>query len=147
MQRERSLQSVTEISYQVAARHSGARINVPTFYEVLMPIYQLENIPEEFVTPKHSRAYGRLITGTQVEVGLLRYKAGEGAKEHAHPHEQILLVLSGKCRLTLDGKPTIIGSGMAALIPSNTPHALEVLEDTEVVSCKGVIGGVGHRIA
>ena len=43
--------------------------------------------------------------------------------------------------------PRIIGSGMAALIPPNTPHALEVLEDTEVVSCKGVIGGVGHRIA
>ncbi|MGC1846066.1 MAG: hypothetical protein WA707_00645 [Pseudolabrys sp.] len=37
-----------------------------------MPIYQLEDIPEEFVTPKHSTAYGRLITGTQVEVGLLR---------------------------------------------------------------------------
>ena len=50
-----------------------------------MPIYQLEDIPEEFVTPKHSTAYGRLITGTQVEVGLLRYKAGEGAKQHAHP--------------------------------------------------------------
>jgi unsaturated pyranuronate lyase len=75
------------------------------------------------------------------------YKAGEGAKQHAHPHEQVLLVLSGKCRLTLDGKPTIIGSGMAALIPPDTPHALEVLDDTEVVSCKGVIGGVGHRIA
>jgi len=44
-----------------------------------MPIYQLEDIPEEFVTPKYSMAYGRLITGTQVEVGLLRYKAGEGS--------------------------------------------------------------------
>ena len=32
-----------------------------------MPIYQLEDIPEEFVTPKHSTAYGRLITGTQVK--------------------------------------------------------------------------------
>jgi len=120
--------------------------SVATPHRVVMPIYQLEDIPEEFVTPKHSTAYGRLITGTQVEVGLLRYKAGEGAKQHAHPHEQVLLVLSGKCRLTLDGKPTIIGSGMAALIPPNTPHALEVLEDAEVVSCKGVIGGVGHRI-
>jgi GAF domain len=41
---------------------------VPTLHEVVMPIYQLENIREEFVTPKHSTAYGRLITGTQVEV-------------------------------------------------------------------------------
>jgi hypothetical protein len=37
-----------------------------------MPIYQLENIPQEFFTAQHSTAYGRLITGTQVEVGLLR---------------------------------------------------------------------------
>ena len=59
---------------------------------------------------------------------------------------RFFLILSGKCRLTLEGNPTIIGGGMAALIPPNTPHALEVLEDTEVVSCKGVIGGVGHRI-
>ena len=46
----------------------------------------------------------------------------------------------------LDGKPTNIGSGMAALIPPNISHALEVLEDTEVVSCKGVIDNIGHRI-
>ena len=121
--------------------HNGSML-----WEVIMPIYQLENIPEEFVTPKHSTAYGRLITGTQVEVGLLRYKAGEGAKQHAHPHEQVLLVLSGKCRLTLDGKPTIIGSGMAALIPPNTPHALEVLEDDNRLSRfpRGLFG-VAHR--
>jgi hypothetical protein len=45
-----------------------------------MPIYQLENIPEEFVTPKHSTAHGLLITGTQVEVGLLRCKAAVAAR-------------------------------------------------------------------
>jgi hypothetical protein len=27
-----------------------------------MPIYQLENIPQEFFTAQHSTAYGRLIT-------------------------------------------------------------------------------------
>jgi quercetin dioxygenase-like cupin family protein len=111
-----------------------------------MPIYQIEDIQEEFVTPKHSTAFGRLITGTQVEVGLLRYKAGEGAKEHAHPQEQVLLVLRGLCRLTLDGKPTIIDKRQAALIPPNAPHALEVLEDAEIISCKGVIAGIGHRL-
>jgi quercetin dioxygenase-like cupin family protein len=111
-----------------------------------MPIYQLAEIPEEFVTPKHSTAYGRLITGTQVELGVLRYKAGQGAEEHAHPHEQILLVLSGKCRLTLGGEPNVLGPGQAALIPPNLPHALDVLEDAEIISCKGIVGGVGHRI-
>jgi quercetin dioxygenase-like cupin family protein len=111
-----------------------------------MPIYQLEELPEEFVTPKHSTAYGRLITGTQVELGVLRYKAGEGANEHAHPHEQILLVVSGKCRLTLGGEPNTLERGQAALIPPNVPHSLAVLEDAEIISCKGIVGGVGHRI-
>jgi hypothetical protein len=31
-------------------------------------------------------------------------------------------------------------------MPPNVPHSLAVLEDAEVVSTKGVIGGVGHRI-
>ena len=86
--------------------HIRVELCIHAMRQLVMPIYQLEDIPEEFVTPKHSTAYGRLITGTQVEVGLLQYKAGEGAKQHAHPHEQVLLVLSGKCRLTLDGKST-----------------------------------------
>ena len=33
-----------------------------------------------------------------------------------------------------------------AHMPPNVPHSLAVLEDAEVVSTKGVIGGVGHRI-
>jgi quercetin dioxygenase-like cupin family protein len=111
-----------------------------------MPIYQLDTIAEEFVTPKHSTAFGRLITGTQVELGVLRYKAGEGAEPHAHPHEQVLLVLKGKCRLTLDGEVHLIGPGQAALIPPDILHGLEVIEDAEFVSCKGIVGGVGHRI-
>jgi quercetin dioxygenase-like cupin family protein len=111
-----------------------------------MPIYNLDTVDQEFVTPKHSTAFGRLITGEQIEVGLLSYKAGEGAKQHAHPHEQIIIILKGKCRMSIAGKSDIIGVGQAVLIPPNVPHALDVLEDTEIVSAKGVVGGVGHRI-
>jgi hypothetical protein len=32
-----------------------------------VPIYRLEDIEEEFVTPKHSAGFGRLITGEQIE--------------------------------------------------------------------------------
>ncbi len=97
-----------------------------------MPVYKLSDIEEELVTPKHSTALGRLVTGEQIEVGLLRYKAGEGAEEHAHPHEQVLLVLSGRVRMKIGGE--------------NVPHSLHAIEDTEVVSAKGIVGGVGHRI-
>ncbi len=111
-----------------------------------MPVFQLENLEEEFVTPKHSTAFGRLITGRHVEVGVLRYKAGEGAHEHSHPHEQIIVMLNGRMRVTIDGETTEVGPGFAVHIPPNVPHSAEVLQDVECVSCKSIVAGVGHRI-
>jgi quercetin dioxygenase-like cupin family protein len=111
-----------------------------------MPVYKLSDIEEELVTPKHSTALGRLVTGEQIEVGLLRYKAGEGAEEHAHPHEQVLLVLSGRVRMKIGGEVYELGPREVAHLPPNVPHSLHAIEDTEVVSAKGIVGGVGHRI-
>jgi quercetin dioxygenase-like cupin family protein len=111
-----------------------------------MPVYDIKQLKEEFVTPRHSSAFGSLITGEQIELGLLRYKAGEGAKEHAHPQEQILLLLKGRARLTLGAEVFDLGPGQAAHIPPHLPHSLSVLEDAEVVSVKSIVGGAGHRI-
>jgi|SRR5687767_11763590 quercetin dioxygenase-like cupin family protein len=111
-----------------------------------MPIYNLNEITEEFVTPKHSTAFGRLITGDNVEVGMLRFKAGQGARPHSHPHEQIVIVLSGKMRMTIGGEAAELQKGQAAHIPPNVLHSTDVIEDTEIVSCKSIVNGVGHRI-
>jgi quercetin dioxygenase-like cupin family protein len=111
-----------------------------------MPVHKLSELAEELVTPKHSAALGKLVTGEQIEVGVLRFKAGEGAKEHAHPHEQVLFVLSGKVRMVIDGKTYQLGPRDIAHMPPNVPHKLDCLEDAELVSAKGIVGGVGHRI-
>jgi quercetin dioxygenase-like cupin family protein len=111
-----------------------------------MPVYSLKDLKAEYVTPKHSTAFGPLITGEQIELGVLSYKVGEGANTHAHPHEQIILVLKGRARFTLDGVEHEIGPGMAVHVPPNVPHSVRMIEDTEFVSAKGVIGAVGHRI-
>ena len=111
-----------------------------------MPVYRIDDIDEELVTPKHSAALGRLVTGEQIEVGLLRFKAGEGAKEHAHPHEQVLIVLTGRVRMKIGGETYELGPREVAHMPPNVPHSLQALEDTEVLSAKGIVGGVGHRI-
>jgi quercetin dioxygenase-like cupin family protein len=79
-------------------------------------------------------------------VGVLHYKAGEGANTHSHPHEQIIVVLGGKARFTLDGQESEVGPGYAIHIPANTPHAVKMIEDTDIVSCKNLVGGVGHKI-
>lgn len=111
-----------------------------------VPVYRFDALKKEYVTPKHSTAFGSLVTGEQIEVGLLRFKAGEGAKEHAHPHEQVLVVLTGRVRMTIDGETHVLGPREVAHMPPNTPHSLSAIEDTEVLSAKGIVAGVGHRI-
>ena len=73
-----------------------------------MPVYKFDALKKEYVTPKHSTAFGSLVTGEQIEVGLLRFKAGEGANEHAHPHEQVLMVLSGRVRMRIAGETGVV---------------------------------------
>ncbi len=100
----------------------------------------------EYVTPKYSRAFGPLVTGTQIEVGRLRFAAGEGAVPHAHPQEQIMVVIRGRLRATLDGEVQELGPGEGFMAAPNTRHNVTAIEDTEVLSCKGLVDGRGHRI-
>ena len=71
-----------------------------------MYFYDFNEMPSEYVTPKYSTAYGPVLEGEHLEAALLRFKANEGAVEHAHPPEQIMYVISGKLRVRfLDGLP------------------------------------------
>ena len=111
-----------------------------------MPFIDLDNVRDELVTPKHSTAFGKLVTGEQVELGLLRYKKGEGAEPHAHPHEQIFLVLKGVIQATLGGEVRTLQAGQVMHVPPNLLHGIRIVEDAEVISAKGIVDGVGHRI-
>ena len=111
-----------------------------------MSVIALASLAPEFVTPKHSTAFGRLITGQSIEVGVFSYEAGKGAEVHSHPHEQILIVLKGKVRMTINGTDYTVAAGEAAHMLPNVPHGLFAIEDTDVVSAKSIVGGVGHRI-
>lgn len=111
-----------------------------------MPIFRFAEIQSEYVTPKYSKAFGPLLTGTQIEVGQLRFRAGEGAVPHTHPQEQVMVVVCGRLRVTIDGQTSDLGPGEGFLAPPNAEHHVTALEDTEVLSCKGLVDGRGHRI-
>ena len=111
-----------------------------------MAIYSLNEMTPEFVTPKHSTAFGKLITGQAIEVGVFSYEAGKGAHVHSHPHEQIFIVLKGKMVMTIDGIDYELGVGDAAHMLPGVPHGVMAIEDSDVVSAKSVLDGVGHRI-
>lgn len=110
-----------------------------------MGFLQLDEIPKETVTPKHSTAYGELVTGDAIEVGRLRFKAGEGANQHSHAHEQILIVLEGRVRMTLGDEVAELGPGSGYHARAWEEHSMQCLEDALVLSCKNIIDGVGHK--
>lgn len=111
-----------------------------------MPFVVFDEVEKEFVTPKYSTAYGELVTGQFVEVGRLTFKKDEGAVEHAHPQEQVMYVISGHLSVDMDGEHAELGPGMAFHALPNHPHKVQAVEDTQVISCKHVIEGVGHKI-
>ena len=111
-----------------------------------MPFFKFADFESEYVTPKYSKAFGPLITGSQVEVGRLHFGSGEGAVAHQHPQEQVMVVLSGRIRVVMDGATVECGAGEGFLAPPNMLHQVTAVEDTEVISCKGLVDGRGHRI-
>jgi quercetin dioxygenase-like cupin family protein len=59
----------------------------------------------------------------------VRLEAGCRLPEHKHPHEQLTYLLSGRLRLFVAGVAHDLGPGDARLIPGNTLHSAEVLEE------------------
>jgi quercetin dioxygenase-like cupin family protein len=110
-----------------------------------VPFIHYDRIEREYVTPEHSTAYGALAAGESIEVGMLSFQAGEGARTHQHPHEQIVVVLSGRVRARLGDDEEDLGPGSGFHVPPGVPHGVTALEDSEVISCKNLIAGRGHR--
>jgi quercetin dioxygenase-like cupin family protein len=111
-----------------------------------MPFIIMDELDKETVTPKYSSANGEVITGETIEVARLRFRVGTGAVEHSHAQEQVMYILSGRLQVTLGGEVAELGPGMAYHALPNTLHKVKALEDTQVISCKNTIGGVGHKI-
>jgi quercetin dioxygenase-like cupin family protein len=55
------------------------------------------------------------------------------AARHSHPHEQIVVMVHGKLRLVVGNSETVMGRDDIVIIPPDTPHEAEALEDTIVI--------------
>ena len=106
-----------------------------------MPFYKWSDLEEDDITPSYSSARGPNIEGETIMLGIFSYPAGTRGKPHAHPNEQIQSVIKGKARVRIGDEERIIGPGDAVLIPANTEHSAEILEDLQVFNCKNVVSG------
>lgn len=60
-------------------------------------------------------------------------EAGAEFPEHAHPHEQISIVLDGEFALTIDGETRVLRPGHIALIPSGAVHSGHAVTECELL--------------
>ena len=67
---------------------------------------------------------------------LIHYPAGVGSPVHAHDHDSIVYVLSGRLRGTVDGVEAVLEPGDSAVHPRGVPHQVEALTDSMWVEFK-----------
>jgi quercetin dioxygenase-like cupin family protein len=106
-----------------------------------MPFFKWSEMKADFITPSYSKAHGPAIKGEKIEVALIHYPAGTVAKPHTHPNEQVQVVTKGRAKYRIGKEEKVLGPGEAVLIPANTEHEVEILEDMEVINCKDAVAG------
>ena len=66
--------------------------------------------------------HGKMIHGEKITWAFWDIEKGAEVPMHEHVHEQIMHVLEGEFKLTLDRKTKVYGSNSVVVIPSNTLH-------------------------
>lgn len=77
----------------------------------------------------------RILTaaGQKMMVSLVDLEAGSVVEEHAHPHEQVGVLLSGRMTFTIGGETKEVSPGDVWVIPGGVKHKVIALEASKAV--------------
>jgi quercetin dioxygenase-like cupin family protein len=75
----------------------------------------------------------QLFVGEKLMICRFRFAPFLVTPEHAHPHEQMSLVVSGRVRFFIEGKEHIAGAGDVLHFPSNCVHGATMMEEEVVL--------------
>jgi quercetin dioxygenase-like cupin family protein len=76
---------------------------------------------------------GRFLHGDAMSVAHWTVAEGSGFPEHAHPHEQIAMVIEGRFEMTVAGETRVLDAGTVAVIPSNVRHSGRALTPCRLI--------------
>ena len=74
-----------------------------------------------------------LADGEAVMLCEFSFESGVEIPNHAHPHEQVGYVVSGRVRMTVGDQQFELGPGDSYRAPSGVPHSALTLEPTVIV--------------
>ena len=95
-----------------------------------MPFVDLSTLEEKEVV---SGFHGKFVHSENMTTSFWRIEAGAALPEHAHPNEQVSVVVAGKFEMTLDGEMLQLEKGKVAVIPANVKHSGRALTDCEIM--------------
>jgi len=96
----------------------------------IMVVYNADVIKKDLF-PGASRKV--LARGGGLMLVEVRFDAGSVVDAHAHPHEQVSYVVSGKIVLSMDGRDLTLGPGDSFYAGPNVPHGVRFLENSVVI--------------
>lgn len=95
-----------------------------------MKVTSLEAMEATAVRPGVSR---KVFTGDGATLAFTTLAPGHEPRPHAHPHEQIVHIISGRCRFIVGDEVAELGVGSTLLVPPGVEHCAEVIGDQPVV--------------
>ena len=95
-----------------------------------MPFITLDDLEQREPVPGFK---GRMVHTDNMTLAYWSIDAGALAPNHSHPHEQVTSVIEGEFELTIGGETRLLATGMAAVIPANTPHSARAITDTRLI--------------
>ncbi len=89
--------------------------------------YNWLEIPEETLNEMLSR---RVIHTSASTVAQISLKKGAVVPLHLHVNEQVTMLNAGSLAFEIDGQHLLLRPGDVLVIPPNSPHRVEALEDS-----------------
>ena len=74
----------------------------------------------------------RATAGDAMMLSLVTFEPGADLPEHAHPHEQMGMMISGRLEFTVGGQTRILETGDIWRIPGSVPHKVRALDGPAV---------------
>ena len=88
--------------------------------------YRIDDLPSTEMLPGVDR---RAVWLDDVMLTFFTFEPGAAVPEHAHPNEQITVVVEGAMEFTLGDETRVLRAGNGVCIPPDVPHKAVVLDE------------------
>jgi quercetin dioxygenase-like cupin family protein len=72
------------------------------------------------------------VSGSALMLSYVTFEPGAVVPDHAHPHEQMGMMISGRLEFTVGGRTRVLGPGDRWSIPGGVRHSVRALDGPAV---------------